>query len=144
MMKSLRALILITKLDMFNQGVFSTFRPVFRVKKVIPIFNNFHVFIIININIKALKLASISDYFNIFVDSEYVEDMATETNRYAEQYFQKNLNLSRCSRFRKWVSTTAAEMKPAIILTLNRGNPPFFQNYDRSVNMTKIEKKETE
>jgi hypothetical protein len=37
--------------------------------------------------------------------------MATETNRYAEQYFQKNPNLSRCSRFRKWVSTTAAEMK---------------------------------
>jgi hypothetical protein len=53
--------------------------------------------------------ASISDYFNIFVDSEDFEDMAMETNRYAEQYFQKNPNLSRCSRFRKWVSTTAAE-----------------------------------
>jgi hypothetical protein len=60
---------------MFNQGVFSTFRPVFRVKKVIPIFNN----------------------------------------------FQKNLNLSRCSRFRKWVSTTAAEMKRYLALIFAMG-----------------------
>jgi hypothetical protein len=35
---------------------------------------------------------------------------------YAEQYFQKNPNLNRCSRFRKWVSTTAAEMKRYLAL----------------------------
>lgn len=63
------------------------------------------------IKVQVANNASISDYFNIFVDSEDFEDMATETNPYAEQYFQKNPNLSRCSRFRKWVSTTAAEMK---------------------------------
>ena len=61
------------------------------------------------IKVQVANNASISDYFNMFVDSEDFEDMATETNRYAEQYFQKNHNLSRCSRFRKWVSTTAAE-----------------------------------
>ena len=73
------------------------------------------------IKVQVAHNASISDYFNIFVDSEYVEDMATETNRYAEQYFQKNLNLSRCSRFRKWVSTTAAEMKRYLALIFAMG-----------------------
>jgi hypothetical protein len=40
------------------------------------------------IKVQVANNASISDYFNIFVDSEDFEDMATETNRYAEQYFQ--------------------------------------------------------
>jgi hypothetical protein len=73
------------------------------------------------IKVQVANNASISDYFNIFVDSEDFEDMVTETNRYAEQYFQKNPNLSRCSRFRKWVSTTAAEMKRYFALIFAMG-----------------------
>ena len=70
----------------------------------------------VGINGQVANNASISDYFNAFVDSEDFEDMATETNRYAEQYIQKNPNLSRCSKFRKRVSTTAAEMKQYLTL----------------------------
>jgi hypothetical protein len=72
------------------------------------------------IKVQVANNASISDYFNIFVDSEDLEEMATETN-VAEQYFQKNPNLSRCSRFRKWVSTTAAEMKRYLALIFAMG-----------------------
>ena len=73
------------------------------------------------IKVQVANNASISDYFNIFIDSEDFEDMATETNRYAKQYFQKNPNLSKCSRFRKWVSTTAAEMKLYLALIFAMG-----------------------
>ena len=44
-----------------------------------------------------------------------------ETNRYAEHCVQKNPNLSRCSRFRMWVSTTAAEMKRYLALIFAMG-----------------------
>jgi hypothetical protein len=73
------------------------------------------------IKVQVANNASISDYFNIFVDSEDFEDMATETNRYAEQYFLKNSNLSRCSRFRKWASKTAAEMKRYLAIIFAMG-----------------------
>ena len=73
------------------------------------------------ITVQVANNASISEYFNIFIDSEDFEDMATETNRYAKQYFQKNPNLSKCSRFRKWVSTTAAEMKLYLALIFAMG-----------------------
>ena len=98
-----------SKLNMFNQGVSSTLRPDFIVKKVIPIFNNFHIFIIININVKALE------FFVIFTVCVC-------------KYFLGIFILTNSHNFDFWVRTEET----------------LFQNHDRSENMTKIEKKETD
>lgn len=61
------------------------------------------------------------DYFNLFVNDNDFEQMASETNRYASQYFAKNPLLGRNSRFRKWVDTTAAEIKRFLALIFAMG-----------------------
>ena len=48
------------------------------------------------------ETTTVSDYFNIFIKDDDFEEIATETNRYAEQYFENNQNLGTFSRFRKW------------------------------------------
>ena len=49
------------------------------------------------------------------------EEIATETNRYAEQYFENNQNRGTFSRFRKWQNTCASEIKCYIALILVMG-----------------------
>jgi hypothetical protein len=39
------------------------------------------------------ETTTVSDYFNIFIKDDDFEEIATETNRYAEQYFENNQNL---------------------------------------------------
>jgi hypothetical protein len=46
-----------------------------------------------------VKSTRVSDYFNIFIKDDDFEEIATETNRYAEQYFENNQNLGTFSRF---------------------------------------------
>ena len=49
------------------------------------------------------------------------EGFATETNRYAEQYFENNQNRGTFSRFRKWQNICASEIKRYIALILAMG-----------------------
>ena len=49
------------------------------------------------------------------------EEIATETNRYAEQYFENNQNRGTFSRFRKWQNTCASEIKRYTALILAMG-----------------------
>ncbi len=66
--------------------------------------------------------ASELDYLNLFLKEEDYESMATETNRYAEQYFDKNKDeLKPNSRFHKWVPTNSSEMKILIAVILAMG-----------------------
>ena len=60
-------------------------------------------------------------YFNLFVNDNDFDEMATETNRYASQYLNANQNLKQHSRFRKWVDTTAAELKRYLALIFAMG-----------------------
>ena len=64
------------------------------------------------------ETTTVSDYFNIFIKDDDFEEIATETNRYAEQYFENNQNLGTFSRFRKWQNTCASEIKRYIALIL--------------------------
>jgi hypothetical protein len=54
-------------------------------------------------------------------EDDDLEDIATETNRYAEQYFENNQNLGTFSRLRKWQNTCASEIKRYIALILAMG-----------------------
>ncbi|XP_071129298.1 piggyBac transposable element-derived protein 4-like [Mytilus edulis] len=65
--------------------------------------------------------ASVSDYFYLYVNENDFENISEETNRYAKQYLDKNNNLSRFSRFRKWTNTTATEMKRFIAVVFAMG-----------------------
>ena len=49
------------------------------------------------------ETTTVFDYFNIFMKDDNFEEIATETNRYAEKYFENNQNRERgtFSRFRK-------------------------------------------
>lgn len=47
--------------------------------------------------------------------------MATETNRYAEYFFEKSVDLPPASRFRKWKPTQPQEMKAFIGLQIEMG-----------------------
>jgi hypothetical protein len=67
------------------------------------------------------ETTTVSDYFNIFIKDDDFEEIATETNRYAEQYFENNQNLGTFSRFRKWQNTCASEIKRYIALILAMG-----------------------
>jgi hypothetical protein len=59
--------------------------------------------------------------FNIFIKDDDFEEIAIETNRYAEQYFENNQNLGTFSRFRKWQNTCASEIKrPEAILSISQ------------------------
>jgi hypothetical protein len=40
------------------------------------------------------ETTAVSDYFNIFIKDDDFEEIAIETNRYAEQYFENNQNPS--------------------------------------------------
>ncbi|XP_062611305.1 piggyBac transposable element-derived protein 5-like [Saccostrea cucullata] len=62
------------------------------------------------------------DFFNLFIKDDDFQTMADETNRYAEQYLQRNEgNLKPSSRFRNWVKTTLDEMKVFIAMTIAMG-----------------------
>ena len=57
------------------------------------------------------ETTTVSDYFNIFIKDDDFEEIATETNRYAEQYFENNQNLGTFSRFRKIYGKTLVHQK---------------------------------
>lgn len=60
------------------------------------------------------------DYFKLFLTDEVINLMVTETNRTAHQTISAR-RLSRRSRLRDWVPTTAAEMKKFLGLLLYMG-----------------------
>lgn len=60
------------------------------------------------------------DYFSLFVDDDACSQMADETNRYADQYLESR-ELPVKSRFRKWVATTANEIRLFLSLILAMG-----------------------
>jgi hypothetical protein len=70
------------------------------------------------------ETTTVSDYFNIFIKDDDFEEIATETSRYAEQYFENNQNLETFSRFRKWQSTCASEIKRYILCQSNLSSCP--------------------
>ncbi|XP_069108928.1 piggyBac transposable element-derived protein 4-like [Argopecten irradians] len=60
-------------------------------------------------------------YFESIVSPDVVEDIVTETNRYATQYLQNHPNLSLHSRLRKWTPVSVAEMKVFLGMTIAMG-----------------------
>ena len=59
-------------------------------------------------------------YFELFVNDDDYENIASETNVYAEQYL-RDKQLNEKSRFQKWRETTATEMKKFIALIIAMG-----------------------
>ena len=50
------------------------------------------------------------DYFELFIDNEFLDLMTTETNRYADQFMASvNNELSEHARVRKWFPTNRSE-----------------------------------
>lgn len=80
----------------------------------------------INFSTEARLLQEVEDktsplaYLNLFLNEDSYEQIATETNRYAEQYLQGKI-LSAKSRFKKWVATTANEVRVFMALILAMG-----------------------
>lgn len=65
---------------------------------------------------------TVGNYFSLFFPENLYEIMATETNRYAADYLEKNAaNIKQFSRYRKWKDTTADEMKLFVGITFAMG-----------------------
>jgi len=60
-------------------------------------------------------------YFKLFFPDSVFELMSSETNRYADQFFESRAVLSPKSRFRNWKPTTPEEMKGFIALHIEMG-----------------------
>lgn len=76
----------------------------------------------LNENVNIPNAPTCYDYFSLFVDDEIFLVMATETNRYAEEYLANDaVNLRLNSRCKKWKETTPDEMKLFIAITIAMG-----------------------
>ena len=61
------------------------------------------------------------DYFDLFFPNEVYELMATETNRYADQFRAYNPDRGQHSRFNAWEETNISEMKAYVALQIAMG-----------------------
>lgn len=62
------------------------------------------------------------DYFELFIDDEFLDLITMETNRYADQFMASvNNDLSEHSRARKWIPTNRNEMKLFLALNMLMG-----------------------
>lgn len=71
------------------------------------------------------------DYFYTFFPHEAFTLIATETNRYADQFFDTPVDFSPSSRFHSWSETSADEMKAFVALQIAMGlcNKPAISDY---------------
>ena len=62
------------------------------------------------------------EFFELFFDNEIVDQIATETNRYARQFLEERLvNLMARSRSKEWIDTDSNEIRVFLALLLMQG-----------------------
>ena len=62
-----------------------------------------------------------SEYFSLFYDTEVLDLIVTETNRYAEQYLQSNPLLAASNYYQNWTPCTRAKLKCYLALIMHMG-----------------------